>query len=144
MVAGNRCQRDLSKRVRPLSAHLVFIGVLHRQLQITDRRGIAPGARRSNQGRRGGVDSRRGSHGQTAQNWRVTTSAFVLASAPVRPIIVELRYPAPYAADTLSPLGGGSPFVPERPTRSGPIASTSIVSKRVVTSGLRYRGPPIS
>ena len=40
--------------------------------------------------------------------------------------------------------GGGSPRTSLIRTRSGPASDSRMVSKRAVTSGLWYAGPPIS
>ena len=57
---------------------------------------------------------------------------------------MSLRKPPDRFMQTLSVAGGGSPWMRCMRTRSGASCSSWIVSKRVVTSGPRYSGAPIS
>ena len=85
-----------------------------------------------------------GPYGQASQNAASANAAFSSMSSPVSATVNELRYPPSSFIATFSVDGGGSPRVPDTRTRSRPTCSTSIVSKRAVTSGPRYSGPPIS
>ena len=72
--------------------------------------------------------------------------SFALASMsrPVRQAVMLLRKPPARLMQTFRVGGGGCPWTPYMRTRSGPSCSSWMVSKRVVTSGPKYSGPPIS
>ena len=85
-----------------------------------------------------------GLNGHAAQKVCSIRRALASMSSPVSPIRRSLRKPPWRFRQTFNVAGGGSPCTPCMRTRSGATCSSWIVSKRVVTSGPRYCGPPIS
>ena len=85
-----------------------------------------------------------GPYGQASQNVASTSAAFASMSRPVRATVNALRKPPSSFIATLRVDGGACPRTPLMRTRSRPTCSSSIVSKRAVTSGPRYSWPVIS